>query len=206
MTKHIILDFDGTIANSITYNLNIINKLSKKFGHKGLTKSELRNLSHKSMKEVIKEFKIPLYKLPFIVWAAKKESKKDYVMNIKPFPGIISVLKNLKNRGYLLDILSSAHKETIFGFLVEYKLNFFENIVSDVSIFSKGKRINKFLRKIKHKDAIYIGDEVRDIAAAKKAGIKIISVTWGFNSEETLKRENPDYIVRKPKDILRILK
>ena len=44
-------------------------------------------------------------------------------------------------------------------------------------------------------ETLYIGDEVRDIDACRKTGIRIISVTWGFNSKEALCRKNPDFLV-----------
>jgi len=36
----------------------------------------------------------------------------------------------------------------------------------------------------------------------KKAKIKIMVVTWGFNSEKLLKKNKPDYLVNSPKEIL----
>ena len=50
-----------------------------------------------------------------------------------------------------------------------------------------------------------IGDEARDIKASKKSGIKSIAVTWGFQDEATLRRLNPDFIVKTPEDILKII-
>lgn len=50
-------------------------------------------------------------------------------------------------------------------------------------------------------EVIYVGDEIRDIESAKDTGIKIIAVTWGFNTEDALCRFNPDYIAKDPRDI-----
>ena len=41
---------------------------------------------------------------------------------------------------------------------------------------------------------------VRDVEGSKKANIKVLAVTWGFDSEENLKASIPDYLVRTPKD------
>jgi phosphoglycolate phosphatase-like HAD superfamily hydrolase len=54
-------------------------------------------------------------------------------------------------------------------------------------------------------ETLYIGDEVRDIKAAKDAGIKVASVTWGYNFENVLTDNNPDYIVPRPEDLLKIV-
>ena len=59
---------------------------------------------------------------------------------------------------------------------------------------------------LKPQEIIYVGDEVRDIQACKKIGVKIIAVSWGYNSKEILDREKPDYLVNKPIEIPKILK
>ena len=54
--------------------------------------------------------------------------------------------------------------------------------------------------------AFYIGDETRDIEAAKASNINSIAVTWDFNSEIVLLEHEPHFIARKPEDILAIFK
>ena len=59
--------------------------------------------------------------------------------------------------------------------------------------------------ELEPQDAIYIGDEVRDIKSAKKAGIPIAAVTFGFNSKEALEKESPDYLCDTPAELVKIL-
>ena len=54
-------------------------------------------------------------------------------------------------------------------------------------------------------NAIYVGDEVRDIKAAKKAGVKVASVTWGYNLESVLSSFHPDYIINRPEDLIKLV-
>ena len=67
--------------------------------------------------------------------------------------------------------------------------------------------INKILKqkKIEKKDVFYVCDEVRDIAAAKKSGIKSIAVVWGYNSEEALQKEEPEFMIKTPQELNEIL-
>jgi phosphoglycolate phosphatase len=53
-------------------------------------------------------------------------------------------------------------------------------------------------------DCVYIGDEVRDVEAAKKAGVKSVGVTWGFNNAQAIKTADPDITANQPKDLLNI--
>jgi phosphoglycolate phosphatase-like HAD superfamily hydrolase len=52
---------------------------------------------------------------------------------------------------------------------------------------------------------MYIGDETRDISAAKKINIKMIAVAWGFNSFSVLNQYHPDFLVDHPRDVLNII-
>lgn len=50
--------------------------------------------------------------------------------------------------------------------------------------------IKRFLKskKITEKDMLYVGDEQRDVAACKKAGVNVIWVSWGYDVIETVKK------------------
>ena len=60
--------------------------------------------------------------------------------------------------------------------------------------------------KLKNKEVIYVGDEIRDMEACKKAKVAVIGVSWGYNLPESLKDAGANYIAKTPKDILRIVK
>ena len=60
--------------------------------------------------------------------------------------------------------------------------------------------------KLNLEEVIYIGDEDRDIIAAKRVGVKVIAVTWGYNSKEKLMKEKPDCLVSSPKELEKIFK
>ena len=48
---------------------------------------------------------------------------------------------------------------------------------------------------------MYVGDEVRDIEACRKVGVKIITVTWGWESPDAILKATPDFIAQTLKDI-----
>ncbi len=49
-----------------------------------------------------------------------------------------------------------------------------------------------------------MGDETRDIEAAKKSKIKIVAVTWGFNSSNVLAQHQPDFLIDIPQQLTEI--
>lgn len=205
--KTLIFDFDGTIADTLPHIIDIANDCVKEYGINKIAKKDLERLKGKTPWQIMKEYKIPLYKVPFIV--VKVQSLLYKKMNkVKIFPGIKSILKSLKKKNMPIGILSSNSKKNVMAFLKKNNMNMFDFIHSENNLFGKNKALRNILKryKIKKEDVIYIGDEVRDIQACKKAKIPIISVSWGFNTFNLLKRYKPDYIIRKPKELLRIIR
>ena len=72
--------------------------------------------------------------------------------------------------------------------------------------FGKVTKLKKILNKsgIDSKYSIFIGDEVRDVEAAKKAKISSGVVSWGYNKIQTLKEKTPDEVFLNINDIFEI--
>lgn len=207
MIKHIVFDFDGTIADSADLTLQIVNELTEKYHYKKFTIDELRKFSNIPVKERFKLIGVPLYKIPKM----SMESLARYrhlIISLKTFDGIKNLLMDLKNDGLCLSIISSNSVENIKNFLQKNEIEVFDNVISAKNLFGKHKAIKKYLKqfKLEAHEIIYIGDEIRDIEACKRMAVKIISVIWGFDSIELLKSGCPDYIASNPEDIFEIVK
>lgn len=205
--KVIIFDFDGTIADTVDALVSIANRLAVEFGYIQITPDELKILRNFNSREIIKYSGISLFKIPFLVKKIKSELKAK-IPELKPIPGIKEVLIKLKDDNYRLGIITSNSKENVAEFLKINGLDeLFEFIYSAVTIFGKTTIINNVLRQkeLKPEEVIYIGDETRDIEASKKANIKVISVTWGFNSAEILAKHHPDFLISQPEEILNVV-
>ena len=63
-------------------------------------------------------------------------------------------------------------------------------------MFGKAARFRKVLRRsgILPPDAICIGDEIRDLDAARRAGIAFGAVAWGFTRAEALQARGPNVL------------
>ena len=80
-------------------------------------------------------------------------------------------------------------------------------ICSEAPILEKDRAIKELLSQqaLAPDEMIYIGDEMRDVDACRKVGMKIIAVCWGFNSKAALERKSPDYLVESPEELLKLL-
>ena len=81
---------------------------------------------------------------------------------------------------------------------------YFDFISSTSKLTGKSKHLRAIQKtfSLRAQEMLYVGDEIRDIKAAKKAAIPIAAVTWGFNSTESLKTENPEHIISDPAELL----
>lgn len=206
MTKVIIFDFDGTLADTIDILLSITNRLSAEFGFKSATKEELAQLSNLNSWQILQYSGISIFKFPLLIRRLKAELHSE-LPNIQLFPGIKEVLLELKKRGFQLGIITSNSRENVLGTLEKNGLQDTFTFIYSGSTFGKHKVINKWLRRenIHTEKVVYVGDEVRDIDAAKKTGIKVIAVGWGFNSQEALAAQNPDFLIERPQELIEIM-
>jgi phosphoglycolate phosphatase len=206
--KVIIFDFDGTIADTVDALVSIANRLAIEFGYIQITANELTLLRNLTSREIIKYSGVSLLKIPFLVKKVKGELKTK-IKELEPISGVTEALITLHNQGYRLGIITSNSQENVNEFLKYHHLDYlFEFIHSGVTIFGKTTIINNVLRQrqIKPQTVIYVGDETRDIEAAKKANIKVVAVSWGFNSPDALAKQNPDFLIHHPSELLDVVK
>jgi phosphoglycolate phosphatase len=204
--KTIIFDFDGTLADSFWHNISLLTQLSLFKKTKLPSKDEIEALRNHTAQEVLALFNISKIKLLFYTWRIHRVLKNTSAQ-VNTFDDIKVTLQKLKELGYTLLILTSNAKETVANFMRQHNINYFDEIYSEKNFFGKDKALKKVIktRNLNVADVYYVGDETRDIEACKKVGVKIIAVTWGYNTEQLLRKFNPDFIVNYPLDIIKLL-
>lgn len=201
MNSFILFDFDGTIADTISAGLEIINSHAEKYGYKRLD-GDIN--THFSALQLVKLAEVKLWKLPYLIYQLKKKlsEKSD---ELKVLPEAPALIKKLSEEGYELGILTSNSLKTVKAFLKKYELDsFFSFLRTDVSLFGKKKALAK-AKKVINKKIIYIGDELRDIEACKKNDIPIVSIPWGLNSFESLEEHNPGLVAKTADEAYNLL-
>ncbi|SCY10636.1 HAD-IIIA family hydrolase [Alkaliphilus peptidifermentans] len=206
MIKYIIFDFDGTLVDSMEIGITAINKLAEKYKFKKLKHEEVEHLRGLSIPEISKYVNFPIYKIPIVAvefYSLYKNLMKDLVL----FDDMKESLEKLKKKGYELAIISSNSENNIREFLRNQGVRGIREVICSSNIFGKDKMIKRFLKeyKLKKSEVIYVGDEHRDIVACKATGIKIIWVSWGFDTIDIVKDMKPDYIINSPKEIFDIV-
>ena len=207
MSKTIIFDFDGTIADTLDSVVRIVNDHAEHFGYKKVTKEDIPYLQGKKPREILSYLGISIFKLPLWIKKIHSEINKE-ISNMESTVNISPLLSELNNNEHFhLGILTSNTQENVKKFLDKNGLDFFDFIRTGKSVFGKSHMINRIIkqRHVNKNEAFYVCDEVRDIEAARKSGIRSIAVTWGYNTKGALMKENPDFLVDSPDELRNII-
>lgn len=203
--KAIAFDFDGTIADSFPI---FVKAVDYTLNRQPFTPKEVEDLRQHSALEVIKILNIKKWQAPWLVIKGSREIDR-HQKDITIFAGIAEVLEQLSQQNYRLYIVSSHSQKGIELFLNRYNLTgYFDQIYAKVWLIDKSKALKKLLREsdLSPDECVFVGDEVRDIEAAKKVGTHSIAVTWGFNAPASLKSHSPDHLVVSPNEIIEAVK
>lgn len=204
---YLIFDFDGTLVDSFDNILAQFNRIAKDFNLRTINTDELNYLRDLNSIEIIKYLEIPLFKIPQLIIAVRKYLYHE-IKKLPPITGLPEVLETLNKEGHLLGILTSNSADNVIAWLNQNKLeHLFQFIYIESKFFTKKHLLKKIIRakKIDKTAAFYIGDETRDIEAAKQNEMLSIAVTWGFNSEKALRRCEPHFLANVPTDLLKII-
>lgn len=203
--KPIIFDFDGTIADSFEVflqSLQVVLKLRRP-----LTAEEIADLRQSSTREIIKKLGVKKWQLALLVTKGRREIAQR-MDSVEVFAGMPEVIKALSATNYTLYIVSTNNRESIDDFLAKYKLSqYITHVYANIGLQGKVKSLKKLQKQqeLSAADCLYIGDETRDIEAAKKAHMACIAVGWGFSNPDTLKSYKPSAFVSQPKELLKAI-
>lgn len=198
MIKLAVFDFDGTIADTLRIILDAFEEIMQ-LDYK-LDDTDIARFKNMPYKDILSHFGIKLHRVPGLVIKGRSVLNKN-MQTVKPFTGIGDALKKLHSSGYRLAIISSNSTENIKNFLRKHDLDqYFDDVQGNIGLLGKTKSVTT-LRKRQCLDAsevVYVGDEPRDIDAAKKAKVYSVAVTWGFSGDKILSKHKPFALVQTP--------
>lgn len=198
----VIFDFDGTICPSFDLFIDELNTLSEAYGHRKINENDRRNLRDLTAGEVIKELRISRSRLPFLM-SRLKRNVQCRILALEPVEGISEVLHDLKSRGVSIGILTSNSEANVQAWLQTHNLDIFDFIFTGNNLFGKSKHLKQIAGYLE--GVYYVGDEARDMEAARQVDVKAVAVTWGYNSQKCLETANPDYVCHHAKELKLIL-
>lgn len=198
----VIFDFDGTLADTAEWMSTVLQRAAVRFKFRQTTRAEVQMLRGLPNKEILRYLGVPLWKLPSIaIWA--RQVSANEAAHTKLFAPIRKVLSDLRSAGILLGVVTSNSEENVrrvLGAETASQIGFYE---CGASLFGKAARIRAIVRKsgIAPSETLAIGDESRDMDAAKAAGVAAGAAGWGYATEDLLRSCEPQEFFRSPEEI-----
>lgn len=202
----ILFDLDGTLLDTSPGIFNSVRYAEEKMGFDKIPDARLRDFVGPPPKQMYQS----VYNVdePTALQAAKyhrEYGRKKAIYEAKVYPGIVELLKKLKEDGYKTGVATlksqtiAEHVLQIHG-LTEY----FDCIVGmdENETLTKKDTVLISIEKTKSKKAVLIGDSIYDYDGAVKAEIDFIGVTYGFG----IKKKNGLFpTASRPMELLKLL-
>jgi len=188
--KLVIFDMDGTLVDSSITIVNAINYVRSKLSLPPLTKELiLTKVNDPELNPALFFYESEEFTPQQEEWFSEYYTN-HHEKELQLYEGIEELLKELKQRGYLLAVATNAYRGSTLESLSHLKiLDYFSSIACYDDV-GRGKPAPDMLEKIlkdtnlKAKDALFVGDSERDLMAANSLNMDYIMINWGFSDYE----------------------
>jgi len=190
----VIFDFDGTLADSFGWFLAVLDDVAKRYGFRRVRPDEVADFRRLDARQILERLALPRWKLPLVAAHMRSlQAKAD----IHPFPGIPELIDDLSRSGLRLALVSSNAAANVRRVLGPDTIARFDHLDCGAGVFGKAGRLRTVLRRARVAAAqtIAVGDEIRDIDAARATGLRAGAVSWGYTDADALAARSPDFLV-----------
>ncbi len=205
MYKFLLFDLDGTISDSGPGITKSVQYGLEKIGIIEPDLNKLRAFIGPPLRDSFKNFyNLTDEKTEEAVKYYRERYAPTGIFETEIYNGIPELLRDLKEKGFVLCLASSKPKVFVERILKHFDIfDYFDVVMGsnlDGSLENKEDIIAECLKEFSHderfnlSDCLMIGDRKFDIEAAHKCGIKCVGVSYGFGSLDELKEYKADYI------------
>lgn len=209
----IIFDLDGTLIDTLDDLRDSVNYALLAFGSPIRSREEIREFVGNGISDLIYR-SVPEGTGEKTAAEVLSVFKGHYSGNLKnktaPYPGIIELLKKLREAGIKTAVVSNKFDEGVR----ELCEHFFPGLIDAVageseSVKKKPAPDSVFavlsLLSSKPENTVYVGDSDIDIKTAANAKTRFVGVSWGFRGSLYLKKYGADTVIETPEELLELL-
>ena len=209
----VVFDLDGTLLDTLDDLANSVNFALSSHGYPQRSKDEIRSflgngiesLMHKSLPTGISQENFE------ISFQCFREHYVQHCLDLtKPYPGIMQLLKTLKEKGVKMAIVSNKLDPAVKELNQRFFSQYIDSAVGESATVRRKPNPDAVITALHNlgsskENAVYVGDSEVDIETSKNAGIACICVTWGFRDKEFLTQLKPEILIDNPSEILQHL-
>lgn len=215
MFKACIFDLDGTLTDSVESIAYSANRAIAAFG---FTPNPVEAYKHFAgdgadimlERSLVAAGDVNLEYFEPVKQKYKELFQKDCMYQVKPYEGIVELLKILKEKNIKIAVLSNKpHNRAVDVVEALFGKDYFDIIMGQSKHIKRkpspdGALIIADELGLLTSECIYIGDTNTDMITGKSANMFTVGVTWGFRERQELEENNADYIIDSPLQLLEI--
>ena len=201
-----VFDFDGTIADTMPWFASVANEVSDRYGIRRVDERELDMFREMNPIEIMKYLNVNPLRVPAMATYVRKRMAHE-IDEITLVPGMADVLRALAAAGVGLAVVSSNARANVRKVLGPELSGLMAAFETGVALFGKPQKLRHVLslRGMAPEDAMYFGDEIRDVEAALAVGMASGAVSWGYNSGASLAAHGATVVFRAPEEIVGVV-
>lgn len=188
----VIFDFDGTLADSFPFFLQVHDTLAHRHGFRPLAGEDLQALRALPTRALFARSGLSHWRLP---WVARDFRRAMAAADapVPLFPGMAEAIIALRGSGSRLAILTSNSRSNVERALGPSLASAFEWIEAGAPMFGKARRLRRLAARLGVGPAriLYVGDQAADAEAARAAGMAFGAVAWGYAPLHSLDAQQP---------------
>ncbi|WP_281015486.1 HAD hydrolase-like protein [Rhodoplanes serenus] len=198
-----VFDMDGTLVDSFPWFIRVLNDVADRYGFRRVAPEDVPSLRRAHAHEILGRLAVPAWRLPAIV-RHLRALKTAQLADIPLFPGVDAMLADLAGRGVTLAVVSSDSDANVRRSLGAANLAHIAHLACGAGLFGKPHKLRAVLRRagVAPAAAIAIGDELRDLDAARGVGMAFGAVAWGYTDITALAARAPDLVFHRMDDIV----
>lgn len=213
MTQLVILDFDGTLADTQPLILSSLQRTIRELHLPSRTDDECKSIIGLPLKECFVQLlqvdDSTAEKCAEVYRRVFDEDNHAGVVTL--FPHVLDTLKALHERGLQLAICSSRARPTLNAFIKTFKLEDYVSMVVGADDVQHHKPhpepVQIILRQlnIPAGKALVVGDASYDILMGASAGCRTCGVTYGNQSAADLSAAGADCLIDQFSDLITLI-
>ncbi len=200
--KHICFDLDGTLVKSDTTIYKATLKTLEHLNIKGeIAEDKFIEMIGMHFIDIFKKFNLDVPDFQKFIGIYKK-LYFDFIDESKVYPGVEDTLSFLKNgKDLKISLLTTKGQDQAEKIIDHFDFSkYFDFVMGRREGIAHKPSAEPLLficneLEIDVKDTMIVGDTELDILCGKNAGAITCGVTYGYRTKESLKENNPDYLV-----------
>ena len=202
MKTGILWDLDGTLLNTLEDLADAVNYALAQFGLPPRTLAEVRQFVGNGAGKLIQRAVAGRADDARVLETFRAYYDAHCREKTRAYPGIPGALMELA-RKYPMAIVSNKPDPAVKSLCGEY----FPGIYAlgekpDCPRKPAPDMVYRAMADIGVDSCVYVGDSEVDIATAKNAGVKCLSVLWGFRDREILEQAGAGFFCREPEELV----